>query len=207
MRMVGTAWLCLLVLLPALAWADAGVLTPYSGSQEVTSDALVFQRLEIRLRVDHGMARVQMLHRYRSQDDRLLEGRYTMVLPELADIDGFAVWDDITRIPGVIVEKAEARRLFEEIVRQQIDPGLLTTEDEPSIVNEFTARVAPIAPFGGKRLEMGFGWPTPIERGRLDVVLPLRADGGATQVVEKLVIDIEFVDDADIDDADLPPTG
>lgn len=210
MRMVGTAWLCLLVLLPALAWADAGVLTPYSGSQEVTSDALVFQRLEIRLRVDHGMARVQMLHRYRSQDDRLLEGRYTMVLPELADIDGFAVWDDITRIPGVIVEKAEARRLFEEIVRQQIDPGLLTTEDEPSIVNEFTARVAPIAPFGGKRLEMGFGWPTPIERGRLDVVLPLRADGGATQVVEKLVIDIEFVDDLPLTDlafhgADLVP--
>ncbi|MDP8225945.1 MAG: VIT domain-containing protein [Candidatus Lernaella stagnicola] len=189
------AWTWALVLV--LAWggfaaADTGVLTPYIGSQEQPADSLSLDHMEIHLRVDHGMTHVEILHVYQSHASRMLEGRFRMVIPEQADIDGFAVWDDLTRIPGVIMEKAEARRLFEEIVRRQIDPGLMETGDEPTVVNEFTARVAPIAPYGGKRLEMSYRWPTPIERGMLDIVLPLRPGAGGAQRVGRLVIDIEI---------------
>jgi Ca-activated chloride channel homolog len=201
----------LVLLLPAAAWADTGVLQPMVGDNERPVTDLSFEHLEIRLRIDHGMARVELLHRYRSHTSRVLEGRFRMVIPEQADIDGFAVWDDLTRIPGVIVEKAEARRLFEEIARQQIDPGLLETDQEPSIVNEFTARVVPIPPYGGKRLEMSYRWPTPIERGLLDVVLPLRPDDGGEQRIGRVVIDIEVADDLPIKNiafhgAELLPT-
>jgi Ca-activated chloride channel family protein len=118
-----------------------------------------------------------------------------MLLPEGADIDGFAVWDDLTRIPGVILEKVKAKKLFEEIARASIDPGLLSSDEEPAAANEFTARVVPIAPFGGKRLELSCRWPAPIEQGRLDFVLPLQPNNGQSQRIGKLVIEIVMDED------------
>ena len=37
----------------------------------------------------------------------------------------FAVWDDLTRIPGVILERRRAEEIYENLKQQAIDPGLL----------------------------------------------------------------------------------
>jgi len=142
----------LLLLICGVARADTGTLTPYFDSEPQAAEQLTLSDLEIRLTLDHGLARVEMMQIYASHDDRTLEGRYRLIIPEWADISGFAVWDDLVRIPGVILEKTKARRLFDEIVRAAIDPGLMGGEDETSVVNEFTVQVAPIAPYGTKRL-------------------------------------------------------
>jgi Ca-activated chloride channel family protein len=189
------ACLVLLAFGAAAAFADAGVVTAFVGDEEQPAGSLTLARLEIRVRLDHGMARVEMLQVLESHVDRPLEARFQMTLPEAADIDGFAVWDDLTRIPGVIIEKAKARRLFRDISRATIDPGLLAADEEPSLVNEFSTRVAPIPPFGAKRIELSYRAPAPIERGLLDFVLSLAPTGEGALQAGKLVIDIEAADD------------
>lgn len=189
---------CILSCLASSAIADTGVLLPYNESEFLDPSLLTMEEMEVRIRIDHGMARVEMLQIYQSHSNRVLEGSYRMIIPESADIDGFAVWDDMVRIPGVILEKARARRIFDELARQQIDPGLLETDEEPTVVNEFTCRVVPINPYGAKRLELSYRLPLPIERGLLDFVMSLKPDDQEEQQVGRLVIDLEVRDDLPI---------
>ena len=46
-------------------------------------------------------------------------------MPSRATLSDFAVWDGVTRIPGVILERRRAEELYESLKQQQIDPGLL----------------------------------------------------------------------------------
>ena len=54
-----------------------------------------------------------------------IDGRWTFSLPENAAVSDFAVWDGVTRIPGVILERRRAREIYEDLRAQAIDPGLL----------------------------------------------------------------------------------
>lgn len=184
--------LCLLLALtPALAGADTGVLMPYRGGRALEADAISLDQMEIRLHIDHGTAQIEILQIHANHVAATIEGRFRMIIPEAADISAFAVWDDLVRIPGVIVERQKAKQLFEQLERASIDPGLLESADEPSVLNEFTARIFPIPPYGTKRLEMTYRMPVPIERGQLDFVLPLKPNEGGVQKVGRLIIDIE----------------
>lgn len=185
-------WGIVFLLAVSSAWADTGRLAASTGVSDLPDEAISLDRMEVRIRVDHGQAQVAILQVFASHVDRVLEGRYSMIIPETADISGFAVWDGPLRIPGVIMEKAKAKRLFEQIERAALDPGLLSSDDEPTVVNEFTARIFPIPPFGAKRLEMTYAVPAPIERGRLDFVLPLKPDDGAVQTAKHFVFDVFF---------------
>ena len=40
-------------------------------------------------------------------------------------ISDFAIWDDVTRIPGVILERKRAEEIYNDIRTQALDPGLL----------------------------------------------------------------------------------
>ena len=56
---------------------------------------------------------------------RAMEGDLYFPLPEGATISGYALDINGVMVDGVAVEKHEARRVFEEVVRQGIDPGLV----------------------------------------------------------------------------------
>jgi len=182
-------WGIVLLLIAVPVWADTGRLTAGDADRP---GVISLERMEVRVRIDHGQAQVAIMQVFASHSDRLLEGRYSMIIPETADISGFAVWDGPVRIPGVIMERARAKQLFAEIERAALDPGLLESDDEPSVVNEFTARIFPLPPYGAKRLEMTYAVPAPIERGRLDFTLPLRPDEGAAQTAKHFSFDVFF---------------
>ena len=56
---------------------------------------------------------------------RIMEGTYIFPLPEEAAISEFAMYMDGQKVQGEILEKEEARRIYEDIVRRLRDPGLL----------------------------------------------------------------------------------
>ena len=77
---------------------------------------------------------------------RVLEGDLYFPLPQGSTVSGYSLDIKGVMVDGVAVEKVRARQVFESIVRQGIDPGLV----EWTKGNNFKTRVFPI-PAGGSR--------------------------------------------------------
>ena len=109
---------------PRAACADAGVLVPAGHTQP---DAKIFSldEMTIEIRIDNGDARVAIRQIFGSHTAAVTEGSYSFALPGRAAVSDFAVWDDVTRIPGVILERRRAEEIYESAKQQAIDPGLL----------------------------------------------------------------------------------
>jgi Ca-activated chloride channel family protein len=125
------------------------------------------------------------------------EGTYRFRLPPSAAVGDFAVWDDLVRVPGVILEKQRARAIYEELTRQRIDPGLLQQGEEDEGVRAsggaaFSARVAPVPPWATKRLEMQFQQEVPLRESRGEFRLALRPEEGEAPVAGALRVRVRL---------------
>lgn len=80
--------------------------------------------------------------------DRVIEGRFRLVLPDGAAVSRFAMKIGDAFMEGEVVEKQAARRAYEDALHRGQDPALL----EQASPNEFSARVFPIPAKGRKEL-------------------------------------------------------
>src|SRR5947209_5855154 len=142
-----------------LLFGEAGVLIP-SGKTQPDAAVLSLEEMNVRVVIDNGHARVETRQIFANHTGGVLEGTYTFALPSRALISDFAVWDDVTRIPGVILERRRAEEIYNEIRMQALDPGLLQMgerdADEARRSSIFSARVAPIPAYGTKRVEIEY---------------------------------------------------
>jgi Ca-activated chloride channel family protein len=106
---------------------------------------------------------------FRNDTDATLEGTYFFPIPETASIAEFAIWDGNRRLVGEVRSREEARRIYDEIVRRQRDPGLL----EYAGKNLFQARIFPIPPRSDKKLELTYTQVLRAESGTVAYRYPL----------------------------------
>src|SRR5258707_12013512 len=142
-----------------LAWGDAGVLLP--GDQKQPNAAwLSLEEMSVDVHIDNGHARVGVRQIFANHRGSVLEGNYIFALPGHAIVSDFAVWDDVTRIPGVILERRRAEEIYQQAKMQAIDPGLLQQGerdlDETSRGAVFTARLVPIHVYVTKVMEIDY---------------------------------------------------
>lgn len=164
------------------AFADSGVIIP-SGKSAPDSSILSTESINVQIVIDNGHATVSLKEVFHNHQDRTLEGIYSLALPGNAAVSDFAVWDDLTRIPGVILERKRANELYEEIRNQAIDPGLLQSgevsesnaPDQAKRSTEFTVNIVPILPYGYKRIEAEYRETIPVSQLASSFVLPLKA--------------------------------
>jgi Ca-activated chloride channel homolog len=181
------------------AFADSGVLIPGDRQQP---DPAIFSlnEMTLEIRIDNGTARVRMRQVFGNHSATIQEGVYQFALPGTATVSDFAVWDGVTRIPGVILERRRAGEIYALAKAQAIDPGLLQMGDRttgeagaPSRSSqEFTARIVPIPRFGTKRIEMEYQHPVAVERYQSEVVVPLKPNVYGVQTAGFLGITIEL---------------
>jgi Ca-activated chloride channel family protein len=81
-----------------------------------------------------------------------LEGVYCFPIPESAALTEFAIWDGDRRLVGEVVERGQARRVYNEIVRTLRDPGLLEYVGK----DLFQANVFPIPGRSEKKIELTY---------------------------------------------------
>ena len=186
------AWFFLLA--APLAFGDAGVLIP-STSRQPDARVLSLDEMAIEVTIDNNSAKVAIREIFGNHTARVLEGNYVFALPGGALISDFAVWDDATRIPGVILERKRAGEVYADIRMQALDPGLLQMgeidEDQTQRSSLFSARVAPIPAYGTKRVEIEYQERLPVERGETFFAIPLKPDVYRTQTAGKLSIRLE----------------
>jgi Ca-activated chloride channel family protein len=183
----------------ACALADTGVLIPGDRQQP---DPAVFSLNEmvLEIHIDNGVARVQVRQVFGNHSGTVREGVYQFALPGKATVSDFAVWDDVTRIPGVILERRRAGEIYQQAKAQAIDPGLLQMGERAAdegggparSSQQFTARIVPMPRFGTKRIEMEYQHPVAVERYRSEFVVPLKPDVYGVQTAAYMAIRLEL---------------
>lgn len=108
--------------------------------------------LHIDVKVVGNMATTTMEMIFENRENRILEGELYFPLGEGQTVSRFALDIDGKMREGVVVEKEKGRQVFEEVVRRNVDPGLL----EWTQGNNFKARVYPIPAKGFKRMIVAY---------------------------------------------------
>jgi len=121
-----------------------------SDGKEIADVVLVSETVDIKF--DNQMSKTRVVQVFKNNTSRILEGQYIFPLPFGANIISFATWDDGVKINGVIMEKVKAKKIYDDIVSQMKDPGLLENIGS----NTFSAKIFPIPAYGTKRLEMEY---------------------------------------------------
>ena len=194
-RLLFLAVLAQAALLTQAAWGDAGVLIP-STARQPDPKVLTLDEMQIRVVIDNGNAKVNVQQIFANHTGMPIEGNYVFALPGRALISDFAVWDDVTRIPGVILERKRAEEIYNDIRIQALDPGLLQMgerdDDAVRRTSLFTARVAPIPAWGTKRVEIEYQERLEVAQGSAFFSIPLKPDVYRAQAAGHLTIDLEF---------------
>jgi Ca-activated chloride channel family protein len=185
----------LILLVPALLFADAGVLIPRD-KQQPNAAILSLEEMEITVRIDNGDARVFVRQIFANHTGGIEEGNYIFALPSHATISDFATWDGPVRLPAVILERKRAEELYNQLKQQAIDPGLLQMgergAEEAKRSSVFSARIVPIPGYGTKRLEIEYHESIPVENLKSYFAIPLRPDAYSAQAAAHLRINFEL---------------
>jgi Ca-activated chloride channel family protein len=173
--------------------ADSGFLIPLDRTVPDPS-VLSLGEMRIDIEVQDGVAEVRIRQIFENHTSRVEEGVYHFALPIRAVLSGFAIWDDLVRIPGVIMERRRAGELYDSLRPRAVDPGLLQmgerTAQEAAQNSEFTARVMPIPAYGTKRIELEYHERVPVERFESVLSIPLEPDAYQAQFARRLDVSL-----------------
>lgn len=115
-----------------------------------------------------------------------VEGTYIFPLPEEAAIGEFAMWVDGEKLEGQVLERDEARRIYEDIVRRRRDPALLEYVGRDA----FQASVYPIPPGGERRIELEYSQVLPVDNGLVEYVYPLNTEKFSPRPLEEVTVNV-----------------
>lgn len=132
-------------------------------------NALPVKSIKIDTKIDGQVATTHLEQVFRNDTQYTLEGTYFFPIPETASIVEFAIWENGKKLVGEVRSREEARRIYDEIVRRQRDPGLL----EYAGKDLFQASIFPIPPNSDKKLEMTYSQVLKAESGTVAYRYPL----------------------------------
>ncbi|HEX8423113.1 MAG TPA: VIT and VWA domain-containing protein, partial [Pyrinomonadaceae bacterium] len=131
--------------------------------------ALPIKSIKIETKISAQVATTHVEQVFRNDSDATLEGTYFFPIPETASVSEFAIWDGDRRLVGEVRSREEARRIYDQIVRKQRDPGLL----EYAGKDLFQASIFPIPPRSDKKLELTYTQVLRAQSGTVSYRYPL----------------------------------
>ncbi|HSE30723.1 MAG TPA: VIT and VWA domain-containing protein [Pyrinomonadaceae bacterium] len=140
--------------------------------------SLPIKSIKIEAKISSQLATTHVEQIFRNDTNATLEGTYLFPIPESASIVEFAIWDGERRLVGEVRSREEARRIYDEIVRRQRDPGLL----EYAGKDLFQASIFPIAPHSDKKLELTYTQVARADSGTVAYRYPLGTGRQMTEI-------------------------
>lgn len=128
--------------------------------------------VDIDIDVEGFIARTRMELVFANPNGRVLEGEFVFPLAPGQTVSGYELEVAGRLRAGVVVPKQTARVAFENIIRQQIDPGLV----ELTQGNVFRTRLYPLPAHGNKRIVLRFEQVLVEDGAQQRYVLPLHFD-------------------------------
>jgi len=132
-------------------------------------NVLPVKSIQIDTKINGQVATTHVEQIFSNNTQFTLEGTYFFPIPDSASIVEFAIWENGKRLSGEVRTREEARRIYDEIVRRQRDPGLL----EYAGKDLFQASIFPITPNSDKKLELTYTQVLRAESGTVSYRYPL----------------------------------
>ena len=148
--------------------------------------ALSVKKHLVTVRIESQVATTRVDQVFVNGFDADVEATYLFPLPEKAVISNFSLTINGAKVGGEVLEREQARRIYEEIVRKMKDPGLLEYAGQ----NLFRARVYPVPARAQTRIELVYSEALPAEGGVTRYVYPLDTERFSPLPIEELGLSV-----------------
>ncbi|ODS35896.1 MAG: hypothetical protein A7316_03065 [Candidatus Altiarchaeales archaeon WOR_SM1_86-2] len=184
-KLVGTG--ILFILLAANVMAD-GIIIPEPPAPEIHVELLEIKYHHVNVTISDQYTETSIDQVFHNPNHRDLEGTYLFPLPIGASISDFSMFVDNEEIKGEILDKDDAKEIYESIVRRMKDPALLEYVDR----NTFKARVYPIPAGGDKRIKMRYEEVLTCDNGVCRYVYPLDTERFSSKNLESVLVSVKI---------------
>jgi len=138
--------------------------------------------------VREQVAEVQVSQTFHNPGSFELESEYLFPLPDEGAIQNFVLMVDGRELPGRLLPKDEARRIFEEIVRTKRDPALLEYMGR----GLFRTSVFPIPPHADRKVTLRYTQLLRRDRDVVEFVYPFATQKFTAKPIQRLALDVRI---------------
>ena len=142
----------------------------------------------VSVKIGDQIAVTRVEQEFLNQHDWEVEGTYMFPLPEGAAISEFIMWVDGVPVEGNILPADQARKIYEDIVRERRDPALLEYVGRGAV----QARIFPIPAGGSRKIELEYSQVLQVEDGLVKYLYPLSTEKFSAQPLENVSVRIEI---------------
>ncbi|MGO9916794.1 MAG: VIT domain-containing protein [Isosphaeraceae bacterium] len=150
---------------------------PIGGSFEI-------REVNIDGRIRDQVAEVQVSQTFHNPGSFQLEAEFFFPLPEEGAIQNFVLLVDGRELPGRLLPKDEARRIYEQIVRTKRDPALLEYMGR----GLFRTSVFPIPPGALRKVTMRYTQVCKRDRDVIEFAYPLSTQKFTAKPIQRLIV-------------------
>ncbi len=143
---------------------------------------------EVTVDIRDQIARTVVEESFANRTNGTLEGVFYFPLPQDASISGFGMWIGNQLVEADVMEKQRAREIYETILREKRDPGLL----EWTGGNLFKARVFPILPHSEKRIKITYTQVLPLKNNQYRYSYALQSEMLRQHPLRELALDVKI---------------
>jgi len=119
---------------------------------------------------------------------RDIEGIFIFPIPEKAAISEFSMYVGNKKIKGEILDRDQARKIYQDIVRRMRDPALLEYMGR----DMFRARIYPIPARGEKRIQLSYTEILKAEKSLVKYIYPLNTERFSLRPIKEVVISVKI---------------
>ncbi|MBN1498580.1 MAG: VWA domain-containing protein [Spirochaetes bacterium] len=141
----------ILFMLSGAVFADGFIVVP---DRRVSPDPfpLEVKYHRVNVTINEKTALTEIDQEFYNPTDRNLEGQYMFPIPKGAVIEKFSMYINGVDTPAEMLDSVRARQIYEDIVRQMIDPALMEYSDQGVL----KVRIFPIEPRSTKRVKISY---------------------------------------------------
>lgn len=171
-----------LITLSGKIFADGFIIPKPSPGEEIPPLSVKYHR--VTAEIINQVAKTSVDQVFINNHSRDIEGTFIFPLPKGASISEFSMYIGDKKIDGEILDRDEARRIYEDIVRRMKDPALLEYIGR----NMFRARVYPIPAKGEKRIQLSYTEVLRSEANLVHYVYPLDTERFSLHPIKEVSI-------------------
>ncbi len=176
---------------PTPAFADGIIIPdppPGSGPPLLEDSWLTISYHRVNVVVENQVATTHIEQEFLNEHSWEVEGRYVFPLPQGAAVSDFRIWVDGSPVEGEILPAAQARKVYEDIVRHREDPALLEYVGRDAV----QARIFPIPPGGSRKMELSYDQVLRRENGMVAYSYPLNTEKFSARPLDECAIRVEI---------------
>src|SRR5258707_3983862 len=155
--------------------------------QAVRADCRI-RSVEVHADIQDQSAKVMISQVFQNPSPAPMEAQLIFPIPEGAAVSGLTLLVGGKEMPGRLIGRDEARRIYEDIVRRRRDPALLEYMGR----DLFQTNVFPVAPGGESTVQIRYSQLLKKDSGLIDFLLPLGTAKHSAKPVESFSVSVNI---------------